>query len=79
LRSPLPSCLGERAISGHESLDHWGDQLCRVRYNMARRPTKRLSIGDEVAMDGGGKIDAYFDWLVVRERPEFEFRHGFPP
>jgi hypothetical protein len=38
---------------------------------VSRRAPKRVSIGDEITMDGGGKFNGDLDRLVVCERPEF--------
>ena len=62
----------KRSIIGTISFDGSGAVWPVVRPSTS-------SIGDEIAMHGGGQFDGDFDRLVVGERPELELRHGVPP
>ena len=77
-RYPLPAAdvltaapqFGEGAISRHEFLQHGRDELGRVDSALGGLSRKRLSVGDEIAMERRGQLDHHPDRLVVVNRAE---------
>ncbi len=63
--------LREGAVGCHEPPKHRGDQLRRLDGPLSGLPRKHLAVGDEIAMDGRGKLHR----PVVGDHAELELRH----
>src|SRR5262249_37448941 len=67
--------LREGAGGRHEPLKHRGDQFRRLDGLLPGLPSEHLAVGDEIAMDGRGKLDRQLHRPVVRDDTELELRH----
>jgi DNA-binding transcriptional LysR family regulator len=67
--------LREGAVGRHEPLKHRRDQLRRLDGPLSGLPSEHLAVGDEIAMDGRGKLDRQLHRPVVGNDAELELRH----
>jgi hypothetical protein len=63
-------------VRGDEALEHWHDQLDRLRDRLAGFPGQNLGIGEKIAMEGPGQFDGDLHRPVVDEGAEFQLGHG---
>ena len=63
----LASKFSKRAIGCHESLQHWGDQLCRVIYGVSVFTFDHFGISSEISIDRSRQLYGHLDWLLVLE------------
>ena len=64
--------LGEGAVRRHEAHQHRGDQLRRFDGALSGLPCEHLAIGNEIAVNGSGKLDRQLHRPVVGDDAELQ-------
>jgi len=67
--------LCEGAVGRHKPPKHRGNQFRRLDGLLPGLPSEHLAVGDEIAVDGRGKLDRQLHRPVVGNDAELELRH----